>query len=150
MIHLSLACLTSPQGFLASLGMTKGRAPSLCHSELRAAERGIPEAREHDGRLKMRRLALRKPCTQPALNREAGMVNSRPLGVWCSGPTRCPVKAETAGSNPVIPAEPPGPRQAVVFRERSFIAALRSLDTTKSAVVLSAVLPAVKARSKIA
>ena len=78
------------------------------------------------------------------------MVNSRPLGVWCSGPTRCPVKAETAGSNPVIPAEPPGPRQAVVFRERSLIAARRSLDTTKSAVVLSAVLPAVKARSKIA
>jgi hypothetical protein len=25
--------------------------------------------------------------------------------VWCSGQTRCPVKAEIAGSNPVIPAD---------------------------------------------
>ncbi len=37
------------------------------------------------------------------------------LGVWCSGPTRCPVKAETAGSNPVIPAEPPGQPRRLMF-----------------------------------
>ena len=28
--------------------------------------------------------------------------------MWCSGLTRCPVKAETEGSNPFIPAKPPG------------------------------------------
>ena len=37
-----------------------------------------------------------------------GMVRCAPLGVWCSGQTRCPVKAETAGSNPVIPATASG------------------------------------------
>ena len=110
---------------------------------------GLPETRYWENPRKKR---PRPPVRSnpPGLGPRTGMVNSRPLGVWCSGPTRCPVKAETAGSNPVIPAEPPGPHQAVVFRERSLIAAFRSLDTTKSAVVLSAVLPAVRSRSKIA
>ena len=43
------------------------------------------------------------------------MVNSPRSGVWCSGLTRCPVKAETEGSNPFIPAKPPGYPGGPVF-----------------------------------
>src|SRR3990172_6700009 len=123
----------SPRG--AGRGMTSRKVLSPLSFR---AKRGIPETRCRENPRK-KRLAPASPCQSAGPRTAHGYGRLCPLGVWCSGPTRCPVKAETAGSNPVIPAEPPGPHQAVVFRERSLIAALRSLDTMKSAMVISAV-----------